>query len=77
MEETEIKIKGRRLLVEFTCGRCGATALVPYEHSDNFSVRSNVQTNHLPQGWRTELPGLPLLCSDCKKALQEFMNKER
>ena len=72
-----IEKEGRKLLVEFTCGRCGTKALVTYEHSENFGVKSNVGCNPVPPGWRIALGGLPLLCDKCHDALNEFMKKER
>ena len=71
---TNIKEGGRMLLVEFTCGRCGKVELVPYEHSDNYAVRSNMNSTPVPQGWRAALSGLPMLCDTCNRALERFMN---
>ena len=66
--------KFRTLLVQFTCGRCGTTATVPYEHSPDYSVESNMNSQRVPAGWRVEAGGIPLLCPTCHTKLTEFLN---
>ena len=53
---------GRTVMVQFECGRCGKKHLEPFG-------------NYLaPEGWRENEKNTPLLCPECHKAYNEFMN---
>jgi hypothetical protein len=71
----EVQENGRRMLVEFTCGRCGKVELVPYIDSTHYNVISNMHSNPLPPDWRAANGGIPLLCDCCAAALELFMSK--
>jgi hypothetical protein len=64
--------RGRTLLVQFTCGRCGKTHVEPYEKQAN-SAEGNLQCFRPPKGWKNDSLHLPILCDDCNKAFGEFM----
>ena len=70
--------KGRCLMIEFECGRCGAKKLAPYKvHQDVFVARFNIKGNmraaKVPSGWRDADSNMPMLCDRCAAALAEFM----
>ena len=66
---------GRKLLVEFTCGRCGAVTHMPYEHNRDYDARCNMRATTLPDGWHSPMGMVPLLCDACAIALEEFLAK--
>lgn len=74
---SKIQEGGRRMMVEFVCGRCGVVEYNEYEHSGHYDVNVNMRSNPVPEGWREASGGLPLLCEDCHKALKHFMNECR
>lgn len=68
--------KGRKLMVEFTCRRCGRTHLDPLEKhkNDDHEPYGNLSFGvKPPEGWAELLYG-PLLCPDCVEAYEHFMN---
>lgn len=74
MTEIIALVDGRRLLVEFTCGRCGKVALEPYEHSSQFDIKSNVRCQHVPPDWTVASGCVPMLCDKCSGELQRFLD---
>lgn len=74
--------KGRRLLIEFTCGRCATVQRMPYRIlSDVFvsriNIRGNMRAARVPPGWREANGFMPMLCSSCATALDNFMDVPR
>ena len=68
---------GRRLIVEFTCGRCGMVEWLPFNDSpDGQGFRTLVRAQPVPHNWRDETGDLPLLCPKCKAALDKFLNNQ-
>lgn len=65
---------GRELMTRFTCGRCGAQALMPFDNDAQRGFQTCLGAQAVPHGWRPEADRLPLLCGDCNAALQCFMN---
>lgn len=68
--------RGRRLLIEFTCGRCGATECKPFEEKIATGFKTQLRAQNVPTGWREDTGDLPLLCPKCKAALNTFMNNQ-
>lgn len=64
--------RNRRLLVEFTCGRCGRTHTEPYEKQLQ-STEGNLQRYKPPEDWKDDELYIPMLCSECTKELVNFM----
>lgn len=69
--------RGRRLLVEFTCGRCGAKAFEPYAGSPHYNEVNNMRSVPVPKGWRDASGSMPLLCEQCHAELDAFMQSKR
>ena len=69
-----METKGRRLLVEFTCGRCGKVDFVPY--MGNPACNETINMNHVevPEGWSDASGYMPLLCDKCTTAYRAFMS---
>lgn len=65
-------VRGRRLLVEFRCGRCGRTHVEPYSVQAE-STEGNLQSFKPPSGWRNDSFDTPMLCETCHKLFREFM----
>lgn len=55
-------LPGRTLMIQFECGRCGKKHIEPFE------------SYIVPEGWREHERKMPLLCPECHKAFNEFMN---
>lgn len=70
------EFRGRRVLMEYTCGRCGKTHVEPYENQAE-ATEGNLQSFRPPDDWMDDSLTLPLLCGDCHNALKEFMQKKR
>ncbi len=64
----------RELMTRFTCGRCGAQTLLPFDDDAQRGFQTCLKAQAVPYGWRPEGDRLPLLCSDCNAALQCFMD---
>ena len=66
---------GRRLMVEFTCKRCGDKALRPLKDQDtDKEAYGFLHRIKPPKGWQELLHG-PLLCRECMEAYKRFMNE--
>jgi hypothetical protein len=65
-------MRGRTVLISFTCGRCGKTHVEPYSKQAK-SAEGNLQEFKPPEGWQDDTLYLPLLCDTCKKEFDEFM----
>ena len=82
MSYAYVEEKGRRLMIEFTCGRCGVKQNMPYRLlSDVFvsriNIRGNMRAARVPPGWREANGFMPMLCSNCATALDNFMDAPR
>jgi hypothetical protein len=66
------EIRGRRLLVEFTCGRCGRTHTESYEKQYK-KTEGNLQCYSPPKGWKDDELYTPMLCTKCNEEYTEFM----
>lgn len=70
----EYAADGRRLMVEFTCKRCGDRALRPLKDQDTdpetYGFLNRIKP---PKGWQELLHG-PLLCRECTEAYKRFMD---
>ena len=67
----EYERDGRRLMVEFTCRRCGGIRIEPLEplvDADNYGWLSHLK---LPEGW-TEIYGL--FCPTCTAEFKAFLD---
>lgn len=67
------KDKGRRLLVEFTCGRCGRIDYMPYNGNPSLNDHHNMHTVDVPAGWTNASGYVPLLCDNCSRDYRAFM----
>ena len=77
MEIKHFETHGRKLLVEFTCRRCGHTDTRPFQDC----VTENECYNNLwdarpPKGWQNGGFYYPLFCSKCAEAHARFMAGE-
>lgn len=72
-KDRELKIEGRRLLVEFTCGRCNTTQLIPYIENPASSAYGNLRKHDIPDGWQASGTYTPQLCPQCVKAFKRFL----
>lgn len=70
----EYERDGRRLMVEFTCQRCGRTQIENLEDVDKDKESYGYLHNlNKPEGWE-QLHGYgPLLCPECVRAYVAFM----
>ena len=64
--------RGRRMLVEFACGRCGKVHIEPYatQHND---AEGNLQCYKPPAGWLNAGLYNPMLCADCNAEYKSFL----
>ena len=69
----DYNIKGRRLLVEFTCGRCGKVDYTPYTGNPTCSDKINMAQVDVPAGWSDASGYVPLLCDSCSRDYRTFM----
>lgn len=71
-------VTGRRLLVEFTCSRCGAVDYKPYMDIPNYSATHNLRVAAPPEGWSGGLLGSPFpqLCPKCYAEYKAFVGME-
>ena len=74
MSNEGVKADGRRLLVEFTCGRCGAIEYTPYVGSPQYDEACNMRNVRVPTGWTNVSGYMPLLCSKCTREHKAFMD---
>lgn len=65
--------RGRTLMVQFKCGRCGRTHLEPYEKQLE-TTKGNLQCYRPPKGWKEDELYTPMLCDECTSAYTAFMN---
>ena len=73
MVSETIQRKGRRLLVEFTCGRCGKVDYMPYCGNPAYNVYINMCDVKVPNGWSDSSGYMPLLCDNCSRDYRQFM----
>ena len=66
---------GRRMLMEFTCGRCGKTHIAPYATQAK-SAEGNIQCFSPPEGWLRDGLYNPMLCDKCAEAYRKFLKNE-
>ena len=69
----QTKSDGRELAIVFTCTRCKAQKVVPYEEcmkGENYGYLHNAE---LPEGWFDHSSFGPLLCYKCNLDYEEFM----
>lgn len=72
-----VQSDGRRLIIEFTCQRCGIIEYGDYIDCTNYSPSSNMRCSPVPEGWTDAVPGKPLLCKECSEQYNKFMRNER
>ena len=66
--------EGRKLLVLFTCQRCGATKTENLEDVDKDKESyGQLRSLNLPLGWHNLLGLGPLLCPKCSREYNDFM----
>lgn len=66
------KTRGRTLMVQFKCGRCGRTHIEPYEKQLK-DTEGNLQCYNPPKGWKDDELYTPMLCAECNEAYIAFM----
>lgn len=66
---------GRKLLVQFNCYRCKATATRPLSDCMNEQKEyfRDLYDLHPPKDWQDGGFYYPMFCPDCKKAYEDFM----
>ena len=73
-EPKALAVEGRRLLVEFTCGRCHMTQCIPYVENPACGAYANLRKHDIPNGWQHDGTYTPLFCPNCKRSFERFMN---
>lgn len=74
----EYKGGGITLAVRFTCRRCGRTQIENLEDMDKGSESYGYLHNlKKPEGWDNLHIHGPLLCPECNKAYDAFMQNEK
>lgn len=73
MQHDNAKVRGRRLIIEFTCGRCGAVEHLPYTNNPACNDRANMCNVPVPHRWKEADGYMPLLCPKCVSAYNAFM----
>lgn len=78
MEIKNYESHGRKLLVEFTCRRCGKKETRPLEECMKEATEYYCDLYDLnpPIDWENGGFYYPLFCPDCKKAYKRFMDNE-
>jgi hypothetical protein len=59
------EFQGRTLMLQCECGRCGKKHIEPFK------------SYTLPKGWRECDKKMPILCPECHKSFNDFMNGGR
>jgi hypothetical protein len=72
-KEMFTKIRGRTLMVQFECGRCGRKHIEPYEKQLK-ETEGNLQCYSPPKGWKDDELYTPMLCDKCTEVYVAFMN---
>ena len=67
------ELRGRRLMIEFTCGRCGKKHIEPFALQHK-STEGNLQCYKPPEGWQDDSLYCPMLCAECSKQYKAFLN---
>lgn len=76
MHTNAYALRGRRLLIEFRCGRCGKTHIEPYS-VQAAHAEGNLQCFQPPEGWLNDGLHNPMLCESCHRQFKAFMSNER
>ena len=69
----DFELNGRRLMIEFTCGRCGKKHIEPFALQYN-KTEGNLQSYSPPKGWKDDSLYCPMLCAECNKQYEAFLN---
>lgn len=74
----QTKSNGRTLAVLFICDRCKSKAVLPYDECMKGETYDYLHNSTLPDGWAYHggYNG-PMLCPDCEKRYQDFMNMKK
>lgn len=70
------ELRGRRLLIEFRCGRCGKTHIEPYSVQAE-RAEGNLQSFLPPEGWLNDGLYVPMLCEHCHIAFKGFLSNHK
>ncbi len=79
MEIQELETHGRKLLVQFECYRCKTKIARAYKECVEEVAESEFRGLYdlnPPKGWKNGGFYYPLLCPECKKAYELFMQGE-
>lgn len=69
-------LRGRTVLIEFRCGRCGAAITEPYAEQQE-QAEGSLQHFKPPKGWLDDKVGIPyMMCPDCAKKFVSFIKNE-
>lgn len=66
------EMHGRRLMVEFKCGRCGNTVNVPAANFNGGCI-DPIEKCAPPEGWMEHSDATPLMCDECAREFERFM----
>lgn len=69
----ETRGSGRTLTVLFTCSRCGAETLLPYDDVMKGEHYGYLRNSELPRGWETIGYSFRLFCPKCVEGFNAFM----
>lgn len=64
--------RGRTLMVQFKCGRCGRTHIEPYAKQLE-ATEGNLQCYKPPKGWKDDELYTPMFCNKCADEYKEFV----
>lgn len=65
------KTRGRTLMVQFECGRCGRKHIEPYEEQLTVT-EGNLQCYRPPKGWKDDELYTPMFCDKCTIEFEKF-----
>lgn len=70
------KEHGRELMIRYTCCRCKAQELLPYESSmkESYDILSH---SEIPKGWVDASHGNELFCSNCWEEYLKFLRPQQ
>lgn len=66
------EIRGREVMVKFTCMRCKRVEMRPYNAVMTEGAQGNLHCSELPEGW-TEYSMAGILCNRCSDNLKRFI----
>ncbi len=67
---------GRKLMIQFTCGRCKVTSFCSYDEMMDGETYGYLRNSKLPKGWG-KISYSIIACPTCVKEFEKFMHPDR